>query len=252
MTLLKPHLSLRRLAVYHRGDTVYDEIYKKGVNIIRGSNSSGKSTIADFIFFALGGDIKVWKPEAERCEYVMAEVEINEAVFTLKRSVSDSRMKPMALFWGPFEKAIKSGAKGWQLFPFQRSANKESYSQVLFRILGFPEVRSDLGNNITMHQVLRLIYVDQLSSVQSLMRDEMFDSPLTRKTVGDVLFGIYDDSLYKAELDLRDRQKELEHATSQFQSILEIFGQSEQTIELLNSCTFRPQVVRDNCPEYFV
>ena len=35
----------------------YDELFHKGVNIIRGHNSSGKSTIIRFIFLALGGSL---------------------------------------------------------------------------------------------------------------------------------------------------------------------------------------------------
>jgi DNA repair exonuclease SbcCD ATPase subunit len=56
MTLLRPTLSLRRLVVFSRGKVAYDQAFKLGVNIIRGTNSSGKSTILDFIFYALGGD----------------------------------------------------------------------------------------------------------------------------------------------------------------------------------------------------
>src|SRR4051794_11717297 len=84
MTQSEPLLILRRLVVLYKGIAVYDERFHDGVNIIRGINSTGKSTIVDFIFFALGGDFVGWKPEAGLCEAVLAEVEINQTILTLR------------------------------------------------------------------------------------------------------------------------------------------------------------------------
>lgn len=233
MTLLKPQLALRRLEVFHKGRPVYSQPFNDGVNIIRGSNSSGKSTIADFIFFALGGDLAKWKPEAELCDFVIAEIEINGATVTLKRDVETSSRQPMSIFWGPLDKARTSVAEGWQVFPFSRGADRESFSQVLFRALELPEVRGDSDSNITMHQLLRLIYVDQISGVDSLMRDERFDAALTRNTIGDLLFGIYEDTLYQDELLIRAKQKELEASTREFDTILSVLGQSGIEVDAL-------------------
>src|SRR5258706_3044846 len=100
MTLYKPTLQINRLAVYKSGRSVYDQKFHSGVNIIRGANSTGKSTIADFIFFVLGGDITKWKPEAAGCDFVVAEVKMNEALVTLRRKISEHRNQPMDVFWG--------------------------------------------------------------------------------------------------------------------------------------------------------
>ena len=46
------NLFLRRLVIYtNEGNIAYDETFHKGINIICGDNSSGKSTITHFIFF---------------------------------------------------------------------------------------------------------------------------------------------------------------------------------------------------------
>ncbi len=225
-------LLINRLAIYRKGKAAYDELFHSGVNIIRGSNSSGKSTIADFLFFVLGGDFNRWKPEAEECDFVFAEVKVNGAVLTLRREITRSTRQNMGIFLGDFDSAQGSSAEGWQFFPFQRSASKMSFSQVLFNALGFPEVRGDADSNITMHQLLRLLYVDQLSSVQSLLRDEDFDSPLTRRTIGDLLFGIYDDTLYSDEIALREAKKGLENTDSQLKNLLLVFDETEQEIEI--------------------
>jgi len=231
MMLRKPSLFLNRLVVFGRGRPVYDEQFRLGVNIIRGSNSSGKSTITDFIFFVLGGDISAWKPEAERCDYVIAEVAVNGDPLTLRRRITASARQSMEIFWGDYNAANSSAAEGWQVFPFQRGAEKESFSQVLFRALGLPEVRGDFDSNITMHQLLRLIYVDQLSPVDRLMRFENFDSPLTRTTVGDLLLGVYDDSLYADELNLRAKQRQLDDVSREVENLTQVLSNIGQELD---------------------
>ena len=79
-------LFLQRLRIVtETGQVAYDELFHRGVNIIRGKNSSGKSTIVRFIFFVLGGYYTDFVPQALHCQYVMAEVCINGTVVTLKR-----------------------------------------------------------------------------------------------------------------------------------------------------------------------
>lgn len=86
--MMRNNLFLRRLYIQTKeGKVAYDETFHKGVNIIRGDNSSGKSTITHFIFFALGGAFSDFVPEARKCMLVCAEVEMNQAVITIKRYV---------------------------------------------------------------------------------------------------------------------------------------------------------------------
>lgn len=233
MIFREPLLLLRRLVVIQHGIAVYDQRFDEGVNIIRGRNSSGKSTILDFIFFALGGDFTGWKPEAESCQSVLAEVEINDAVLTLRRGVSTNKSQAMEIFWGSLEEATQKPFEGWEVHPFRRTDNKESFSQVLFHALGLPEVRNEQAANLTMHQLLRLICVDQLSNVNSLLRDEQkWDSPTTRKAVGDLLYGLYDDQLYADELELRNVEKDLENSKSDHGSLKRALLDAGQMVEL--------------------
>src|SRR5258708_752880 len=116
MTLLKPTLRVNRLAVFRHGRSVYDQKFHSGVNIIRGANSTGKSTIADFIFFALGGDVANWKPGAASCDFLVAEVKLNEAAVTLRRKISQHRNQPMDVYWGEMEAGLASAVQGWQVY----------------------------------------------------------------------------------------------------------------------------------------
>ena len=201
-------LFLQRLRIVTRqGEVAYDEKFHRGVNIIRGQNSSGKSTIVRFIFFVLGGCYTDFVPEAIKCQYVMAEVCINGTVMTILRFLElrqDGKVNsyaPMNIYYVPMEDVVEGkysfpGSK----YPYVTTDKTRSFSNVLFDILGFPKVRAD--SNITMHQILRLIYLDQESPVNSLFFYEPFDKEIYRETVANLLLGLYDQqySDYKMEL----------------------------------------------------
>jgi len=221
----------RLVVVSQNGSVAYDEKFHHGVNIIRGDNSSGKSTIANFIFHSLGGDFDNWTSEARTCREVFAEVEINEAILTLKRTVSQTPRQSMSIFWGEYESAIKSGFQGWKTFPYAQTANTDSFSTVLFRALEFPDVRTE-ESKITMNQILRLIYVDQESPIQSLLRSELFDPPITRQVVSELLLGVFDDSLYADRLSLRSATQEYEQKKEQYDGINRVFNAADNETDI--------------------
>lgn len=228
MTQYNPFLKLNRLTIYTKsGKIAYDQNFHEGVNIIRGHNSAGKSTIGNFIFYVLGGDFKKWTTAAAHCNDVYAEIFINSEPITIKRTVSESGNQPMSIFWGTYDEAIKSASEGWQIFPYRRTETKKSFSNALFLALGFPELRGDVDSNITMHQVLRMLYVDQKSLTLDLLMTENFDSSITRKTIADLLFGVYDDSLYSDKIALREAEKDFEVKKKQFEGIEQIFKASD-------------------------
>jgi hypothetical protein len=228
MTQYNPFLKLNRLTIYTKsGKIAYDQNFHEGVNIIRGHNSAGKSTIGNFIFYVLGGDFRKWTTAAAYCNDVYAEVFINSEPITIKRTVSESGNQPMSIFWGTYDEAIQSASEGWQIFPYRRTETKKSFSNALFLALGFPELRGDVDSNITMHQVLRMLYVDQKSLTLDLLMTENFDSSITRKTIADLLFGVYDDSLYSDKIALREAEKDFEVRKKQFEGIEQIFKASD-------------------------
>ena len=232
MTLYRPTLQINRLIVFKNGRAVYDENFHRGVNIIRSiGNSTGKSTIAGFIFFVLGGDMTKWKPEAEGCDFVVAEVKVNETVLTLRRKISNKRHQPMDIFWGAIETALASAIEGWETYPFSRSANKESFSQALFRALTLPEARSDIDSNISMHQILRLLFVDQMTPPDALLIQEQFDSVFTRETIFDLLVGLFDDTLYSDELKLRQSRQKAEETKTRIDALLGAMTDLEQEVD---------------------
>ena len=218
MTVGAARLLLRRLRVMHRGSPAYDEEFHEGVNIIRGQNGSGKSTIADFIFFALGGEFEDWKEVAGVCDEVQAEVETPRGVLTLTRRVGKSQ-EPMLVYFGPMADGLESAIESWERFPIRRQSNRESFSQVMFRSLLIPEAQSEGAANLTMHQLLRLCYSDQRTPAWRLFRFEPFDTQSIREAVGDLTCGIGSYELYEVGLELREREKELESVVAKLQGM---------------------------------
>lgn len=141
---MKNNLFLRRLVVFtNQGEIAYDEKFHDGVIIICGDNSSGKSTITHFIFFALGREFNDFFPEARARQVVFAEIQANDTTLTLKRYIEinektnniNSRIA-MHFFWGDYEESQNPPPnKYWQKFQYNTTADKRSFSNVLFELL---------------------------------------------------------------------------------------------------------------------
>lgn len=216
---MQNNLFLRRLIIVtDENKCAYDETFHRGVNIIRGQNSSGKSTILRFIFFVLGGTYQDFVPEALRCSHVVAEIETNGKILTLKRYLDKTeegdRCKkdiPMYMYFGGIEdyKAdLRPKYEKWHKYGYRSSSETRSFSNVLFQMMGLPEFKAD--SNITMHQILRLIYLDQESPLSSLFFFDQWDKELTRETVARLLMGLYDEELSQAKLEKEQVEKDIE------------------------------------------
>ncbi|MDA7416661.1 AAA family ATPase [Xenophilus arseniciresistens] len=237
--LLEPTLRVSAMRIHRDRNIVYEANFHSGVNIVRGQNSTGKSTILDFIFYGLGGEDVPWKNEALLCDHVTLEVFLNGIPISLRRQVNDSIRNPMSIFWGPLNEAFKSSVSDWETYPYQRSTSKESFSQVLFRSLGLPELRGEGAANITMHQLLRLMYSDQRTPHDEIFRAEAFESDLNRETIGNYLCGVYSADLYEAQIELKQVESDLTRAVSDLRNIFAVLGKSGQggatTLEFLQA-----------------
>lgn len=226
MTLYNPNLELNSLVVFKRGHRVFDEKFHSGLNIIRGENSSGKSTIMDFIFYGLGGDLleTQWRESALLCDSVMLGVKLNGKEITLQRDIEKKSSQPMKIFFGPLSAAAKQSQDGWERYSFRRGSS-ESFSQIMFRLLGLPEVQyGETNTKITMNQILRLLYSDQLSSVEKLFRNQPFDDAITRQTVGDLLLGAFSADYYEAKLNLKAFDVEIKDVIARITSLTRTHG----------------------------
>ena len=163
----------------------------------------------------------------------MVEVSFNGIGATLQRSISDAALRPMRIFLGNMNDALKNTEDGWKQYPYRLTDNTFSFSRVLFDLLNYPEVRSDVGDtNITMHQILRLLFIDQESPTDSLFRFDRFDQPLTREAVSELLRGIYDNELYGYRLQEKNLLGDKKDKESEYKGLKRLYQDSVETIDL--------------------
>tara|TARA_R110001592_G_scaffold29572_2_gene107137 strand:- start:4807 stop:6690 length:1884 start_codon:yes stop_codon:yes gene_type:complete len=230
MTQYKPYLIVNRLVVTKDSKHVYDERFHEGVNIVCGKNSSGKSTISDFIFYGLGGDLSKWKAEAKSCDYVYLEASLSGKIFTLKREIKESGRSGMDLFGDTFDIANLAPNTEWLRYQYN-ATDKESFYQAIFKELGIPYSKSDDKGSITMHQLLRMMYVDQMTSPDRLFKFDNFDSPNKRKAIGELLIGLSDFSLYEKRVELQKASSILDSSIKEIKTIHRFLGSEIKTLK---------------------
>jgi hypothetical protein len=93
---------------------------------------------------------------------VRLEVETASSILTLHRAIG-GKLEPVSVYFGPLADSLEADIDAWQRFPIRRPPGGKdlSITQVLFRAVGLPEAPSLGNSNVTMHQVLRLLYADQ-------------------------------------------------------------------------------------------
>ncbi len=230
-------LFIHRFAVYSAGKFVYDEEFHLGVNIIRGENGTGKSTIIDLLNYALGAEITDWTQHQLRCDWVAVELTVNGHTVTLKRNITRTGQEKVLFFDGEMGAALHS-VDNWNKYPMRRNNDTHSFSQHIFELLNMPRHQTDDSKNLTMHQILRLMYVDQLSAPGRLLKeDQKYDNATTRRAIGEYLLGIDSLDAYNLRQDLIEANKEFEKVNAELNSIYRMFGSDGSLINLslLNS-----------------
>ncbi|WP_165222354.1 AAA family ATPase [Affinirhizobium pseudoryzae] len=228
MMQYNPTLKIKRLVVMRNDITVYDGRFHSGVNILRGDNSSGKSTILNMLFYGLGGELTDWSDIALLCTHVLVEATFNGMVATLRREISESAGRPMEIYSGDYAQSLRAPITDWSRYSYRRSETMESFSEALFRLLDIPEVTSDQTGNLTIHQILRLLYADQLSPVEQLFKFEPFDPPTLRDTVGRLLCGAYNSEVYNNDVRLKTLVRNFDQTSAQLKSLFAVLGRTDQ------------------------
>jgi tetrahydromethanopterin S-methyltransferase subunit B len=245
MIMYKPTLILKRLVIQKSGMSVYDEAFHEGVNIIRGKNGGGKTTIVESIFYVLGGDIPKKKKEFSTCDFVYAEFEINQNTFTLKRAIDNEGRPAIEIFEGDFEDGMVS-SEAWTRYPNTRSDTKKSYSMILFELLGFPEDKTLDGQNITIHDILRLLFEDQGTSSDKIFLNQSYpEKNIKRQAISDLLLGIDDFELHFLRLQLHEKDREWSSYDGQLKQIYKVLGSANLDVSLISLGTEKNNILSE-------
>lgn len=229
--MVVPTLFINRFVVLRDHRFVYDQSFHKGINIIRGENGTGKSSVMDLLYYALGAEVKSWTDEQSRCTHTLVEAAINGRVICLKREITDTGKAPMYFFEGDTDGALQDSVN-WLQYPNQRSATKHSYSQQLFEILGLPQHKTDDSKNLTMHQILRLMYVDQMTETSHLLKgDPEYDNAVIRKAIGEFMLGIDDLDAHNLRQELIAANKAYEEINGELKAIYRVMKDESQAFK---------------------
>jgi hypothetical protein len=238
----KSTLFIERLIILKSDHAVYDEEFHRGINVIRGDHSVGKTTILEMLFYVLGGEIKAnqWLYPADKCDEIFCQLSLNEKQFTIKREIDKGKIPPISIRSGPYQEGDKTSSD-WKTYGPRRSesGDKMSFSQQVFELLGWDSHKSDDYANLTMHQILRFLYVDQETASTKILRAEdspRGDSEGIRTAISEFLLGLDNLDTHKLRQQLIMAEREYDKIASDLLAMYKVLGgDSSLTLNTLES-----------------
>lgn len=224
--LTKPTLKVERLHVKRGSIIAFDEAFHHGVNVLFGKNGSGKTSVIQLLMYGLGYEVPNWKEEAGLCDNIYVELKVNGYPVTIRRKNNGSDKQSMDFCFSEMDAAFASPLTSWFNYPYA-IGSRLSFSQQMFDLFGLPEAKADANNNnVTLHQIYRLIYADQSNTSSAIFNNEPFDSAFKRESVGKYLLGLYDNELYDAKIKLVEEERNLQKIIAKLQAIQSVVGKT--------------------------
>ena len=238
--MTKSIIQIERFIIRKGSIAIYDELFHPGINVIRGDHSVGKTTILELIFYVLGGEIKEnqWLYPADKCDEVLCQLKINNRTFTLKRSIDKNKICPTLI---RSAKIDEESHEDWGSYSPRRNetSGRMSFSQKFFELLGWDVHKTEEYANLTMHQILRLLYVDQETSSTRIFRAEdnpRADSEGTRVAIAEFLLGLDNLDTHQLRQELLIAEREFSRVSADLSAMYRVLGEdSSQTLTSLLS-----------------
>lgn len=203
--------------IKYTGDKFYYEspTLTKGINIIEGSNGTGKTTFVNLIYYGLGGVVSEFnqKSKSKKHKEVISDmnnkvelvIEIDDVTYGLTRLIGGNDI------------FVSSSVGGEDyLYPLYRKNNEKTFSDWLLEKLDIDVVELYQGTShykLNNKDLFRLIYHNQALDPGRIYKSpdaENFitDSELMRKTIFQLLVGKTFSEYYKVLSELRTTEKE--------------------------------------------
>lgn len=225
------NINIDRLIVKNFFDNkACDLTFKNGLNIITGHNSSGKSTVLDFIAYTLGAEGIHFKPAALECKESYLQISIFDNKLTLCRTVNLKDKNSLSIFFGEINLALEATTSEWIVLPYNNYDEKFSFSKLLFELLNYP-IPTTSSSIITMNQLLRIIYADQMYTYP-IFKFEKWDSAEKRAAVRDFIFGLHTDELYNLQNNLKDYKKNHENKKNEIKSVNNLMARANENYDI--------------------
>lgn len=233
--MIRSSFFVERLIVRKNSKHVYDELFHPGINVIRGDHSVGKTTILELLFYVLGGEIKSnqWLYPADKCDDILCQLRVNGNVFTIRRVIDKAGVPPIDIRSGPFE-AEGQAFEAWGTYGPRRNeaSSRMSFSQKFFELLGWEGHKSEDYANLTMHQILRLLYVDQETASTKIFRaEDLFrgDSDGIRTAIAEFLLGLDNLDTHQLRQELLIAEREFDRVSADLMAMYRVLGEESAT-----------------------
>lgn len=204
--------------------------FSKGVNVIRGESSTGRTTLLKLFEFGLGANLEIrhFIPEIKQCEKVVLEIELNGIPYTIDRKFHGSQ--ELVVYQGRIE----------DIFRPRTTFLRGEMSDFLLQRLGIPLVSvidefSGREKTVSFSNVYDSLHIDQTKGFSQIQANL---SEKDRITVFKLLTGIsvpdsYELLVKEDELSKKrkSREEEIEYL-NRFLGEVEILEPAEITSRL--------------------
>lgn len=207
----------------------YDIQFHKGLNIIAGPISTGKSTILQLIDYCLGNSKHPEYEELRKVSSVFLEIEIKSEILTIERKLFIKERKRVKIHYTTIEKLdIQHNEK---VILSSQKKYKDSISSFILSKLNLwgihlkeaPTKESSGADIMSIRDLMWFCYLNQgrIDDQEDFLFEKSYMKNIKLKQVFKVIFDVYDEQEAKLRYQLRENEEMLKVKKRQLESIEE-------------------------------
>lgn len=204
-----------------------------GLNIFKGSNSTGKTSLIWFLDFAFGSNTKsedFVSPIREDCEWVYVDMIINTNKFTIKRSLKEP--EDIFVYQGTYEMLSELNSQQPKVYGRLESKVRDSITNFYFKNLGIQPGKVPVSEarvaKYSWRNLMSLIYVQQ-DKWNGIQAQNNFQ-PEMKKAVFEIFMGIDDRNIDQQEEEKREALKSIEVTKGKQKTIKEFLDRIDRSL----------------------